>query len=145
MALIHCIYVSAATHRMSETELTALLERARENNDQHGLTGMLLHTDGSFFQVLEGDPETVEKLYVRIAADPRHSQVTKVIQEPIAQRAFANWTMGFVAPSREQLGSLLGSNDFFGRASCYHAIDDGRAKRLLETFKDGGWRVRLAA
>jgi hypothetical protein len=145
MELVHCIYVSAASQSMGEDELASLLSHARENNGRLGLTGMLLFSEGSFFQVLEGEVETVERLYVRIAADPRHRQVTKVLQEPIAERAFASWTMGFLQPSRAQLKILIGRNDFFGDASCFHGLDDGRAKRLLEAFKDGGWRVRLAA
>ena len=145
MELIHCIYVSAASRAMSDAELALLLAQARANNDRLGLTGMLLATDGSFFQVLEGDLTTVESLYLRIAADPRHCQITKVVQEPIVERAFASWTMGFAQPSRTQLQSMLGRNDFFGESSCFHGLDDGRAKRLLEAFKDGAWRVKAAA
>jgi hypothetical protein len=145
MELIQHIYVSAAAQSMGEDQLSSLLGRARETNERLGVTGMLLFTEGSFFQVLEGDRDTVERLYARIATDPRHCKVTKVVQETITERAFASWTMGFLQPSRAQLKSLLGRNDFFGTASCFHGLDDGRAKRLLEAFKDGGWRVRLAA
>ena len=125
--------------------MASLLDYARENNDRLGLTGMLLSTDGSFFQVLEGDRSMVESLYLRIATDKRHCQITKIVQEPIQERAFAQWTMGFAQPSRVQLKSMLGRNDFFGEASCFHGLDDGRAKRLLEAFKDGAWRVKAAA
>jgi len=74
---MHCIYASAATRHFETAELTALLQAARKHNDGAGLTGMLLYTEGSFFQVLEGVPDAVEALYARIELDKRHEQVTK--------------------------------------------------------------------
>ena len=93
--LMHCIYASAATRQFETAKLTALLQAAREHNDAAGLTGMLLYTEGSFFQVLEGVPDAVEMLYARIELDKRHDQVTKIVAEAIPSRSFANWTMGF--------------------------------------------------
>ncbi|HPB31711.1 MAG TPA: BLUF domain-containing protein, partial [Candidatus Sumerlaeota bacterium] len=54
--LIHLIYCSAAARPFSHKALTDLLGIARIHNARYGLTGMLLYSDGSFFQVLEGDP-----------------------------------------------------------------------------------------
>ena len=51
--LMHCIYASSARHHFETVELTALLHPARKHNDAAGLTGMLLYTEGSFFQVLD--------------------------------------------------------------------------------------------
>jgi hypothetical protein len=143
-ALIHCIYASAATRKFDTPELAALLRAAREHNDVAGLTGMLLYTEGSFFQVLEGIPEQVEALYARIERDKRHDQVTKIVSEAIPNRSFEHWTMGFSQVSRKELATISGSNDFFLGSSCFLGLDSGRAKKLLSAFREGRWRKSLS-
>jgi Sensors of blue-light using FAD len=142
--LIHCIYSSAAAHTVEATDLANLLEKARENNQRLGLTGMLLYAEGSFFQVLEGQAEVVDALYARIESDKRHTQVTKIIREPIPQRFFTEWTMGFSRVSREDLAGISGTNDFFAKGRCFAGLDCGRAKQLLEAFREGHWRRKLS-
>lgn len=142
-SLIHCVYVSAAAGVMEPEEIAALLRKARAYNEEHGMTGMLLYAEGSFFQVLEGEASDVDRLYAKIEADTRHTQVVKLVREPIAKRAFSAWTMGFLATTRAELTAIPGLNDFFGKARCFDDIDSGRAKRLLLAFAEGGWRQRI--
>jgi len=142
--LEHVIYASAATRQFEIADLSALLQAARQHNHAHGLTGMLLYTDGSFFQVLEGSPDAVKDLYSRIIKDRRHNQVTKIVAEAIPSRSFADWTMGFSQVSRKELALISGTNDFFSGASCFLGLDSGRAKKLLSAFREGRWRKTLA-
>lgn len=142
--IMHCIYASSARRHFETAELTALLQAARKHNDAAGLTGMLLYTEGSFFQVLEGVPDAVEALYARIELDKRHDQVTKIIAEAIPSRSFANWTMGFSQVSRKELALISGTNDFFSGSSCFLGLDSGRAKKLLSAFREGRWRTTLS-
>ena len=93
--LIQLIYSSAAKHLFSPDELTELLQNARHKNMRHGVTGILLYTDGSFFQVLEGEETIVDDIFASISRDERHKQVTVIIREPIAKRSFGDWTMGY--------------------------------------------------
>jgi hypothetical protein len=141
--LMHCIYASAATRHFETSELTALLQAARKHNDGAGLTGMLLYTEGSFFQVLEGVPDAVNALYARIELDKRHMQVTKIVAEAIPSRSFADWTMGFSQVSRKELALISATNDFFSGSSCFVGLDSGRAKKLLSAFREGRWRKTL--
>ena len=141
---MHCIYASAATRHFETAELKALLQAARQHNDAAGLTGMLLYTEGSFFQVLEGVPDAVEALYARIELDKRHENVTKIVSEAIPDRSFASWTMGFSQISRKELALIADTNDFFSGSSCFLGLDSGRAKKLLSAFREGRWRKTLA-
>jgi hypothetical protein len=141
---MHCIYASSATRPFESPELTALLQAARKHNDGAGLTGILLYTEGNFFQVLEGAPDAVNALYARIEVDKRHKQVTKIIAEAIPKRSFANWSMGFSQVSRGELALIPGANDFFSGSSCFLNLDSGRAKKLLTAFGEGRWRRKLA-
>jgi hypothetical protein len=141
---MHCIYASAATRHFETAELAELLKAARKHNQAAGLTGMLLYTEGSFFQVLEGVPDAVEALYAKIELDKRHDQVTKIVTEAIPSRSFADWTMGFSQVSRKELAQISGTNDFFSGSSCFLGLDSGRAKKLLSAFHEGRWRKTLA-
>lgn len=105
---------------------------------------MLLYQNRSFFQVLEGSRSVVEALFDRVALDPRHTRVTRVILEPIPERAVAGWTMGYPRISEEELAEVPGLNDSFGRSSSYLDLGEGRAKTLLAAFKDGKWRMNLS-
>jgi hypothetical protein len=88
--LSHLIYASSADSKMSDAELRAILERARAVNSQLDITGILLHTEGSYFQVLEGDAEAIDSLYAKIGHDKRHTNVVLIVREPIASRSFAD-------------------------------------------------------
>jgi len=143
-SLIHLIYASAASYPLSDEELTTLLNKSRIYNASVGITGILLHAEGSFFQVLEGEPAAVENLFERISRDERHSGLTIIIREPIAKRAFGEWTMGFSDIRSEELTEITGANDLFGQATYFSKIDPGRAKKLLEAFTQGRWRSRLS-
>lgn len=138
--LLLVAYASAATVPFGGEALGDLLVRSRRDNGRLGLTGMLLYSEDAFFQVLEGPPGTVAALYDRIREDERHTKIIKLIQEPIEQRSFADWTMGLSHLERGELGLIPGLNDFFRRGACFWELEPGRARNLLEAFRDGRWR-----
>ena len=143
-ALEHLIYASVAAQAFGAPQLAELLQKARASNELHGLTGMLLHSDadGSFFQVLEGEPAAISQLWQRILLDKRHSHLTLIIRESIPERSFAGWTMGFSSVSQEKLRRVPGLNDFFRKGSSFNELDAGRAKKLLSAFVEGRWRPK---
>ena len=144
MDLVLCIYCSAAAKDFTPDDLARLLTQCRENNAQKGLTGMLVYSDNTFFQVLEGDRPVVEALLQKLASDPRHGRITKLIVESIEQRSFNEWTMGYARVGRRELADIPGLNDFFSQGRSLLELDDGRAKKLLGAFKDGAWRQSLS-
>lgn len=144
--LIQCIYMSAAVRPFDAEALKALLAKARRHNERAGLSGMLLYASGSFFQVLEGPTSAVDAIYRRIQADPRHDSLVMLVREPIKERSFADWTMGFYEVSGEDLQSLPGLSDFLQRRSPAPDERDGdRARELLRGFRSGRWRRKVNA
>lgn len=143
-ALVHCIYSSAETTPFSQKDIATLLGKARFNNDKLGVTGMLLYDNGSFFQILEGQPETVTLILDEIQKDQRHNHIVKIIHEEIEERNFSDWTMGYSGVTREDLKSIEGLNDFFLANKQYTELDEGRAKTLLKAFKEGKWRATIS-
>jgi len=140
-SLIHCIYASRATARFDEAHLPELLDAARAANAARGVSGILLYVERNFFQVLEGEADVVDGVFERICRDERHTRVTRIIHEPIADRDFGDWTMGYASLTIRQLAQHAGINDFFTQATCVEQLGPGRAKKLLQAFGRGRWRA----
>lgn len=140
-ALIHIIYASSASPGFTAADLTAILTSARANNSRLSVTGMLLYTAGSFFQTLEGEEAVVQDLLGIISKDTRHSNITKIIEEPIAERDFAEWTMGYSEVTLSDLQSIDGLSDFFREGQSFTDLPAGRAKKLMTAFAHGDWRL----
>jgi len=142
--LIQLIYCSAAEHEFTPSELTNMLDVSRRHNATVGVTGMLLYAQYSFFQVLEGEQEQVDRLMQLIRQDQRHKSIAIIIREPIAQRSFGDWSMGYAALAPSEADAIIGSNDFFTEGKSFAALSEGRAKKLLNAFKHGRWRKTLS-
>ncbi|HEY5070341.1 MAG TPA: BLUF domain-containing protein [Candidatus Acidoferrum sp.] len=141
MPLIHIMYASSAAPDFREHQIPDLLQKARAANEKQDITGMLLYIGGSFFQLLEGEAAVVDSVYTKIGRDTRHARVTQIIREPILERDFTGWTMGFSTVDPIEAGKLLGENDFFNEASCVTRLDSGRAKTLLAALGKRRWQL----
>ena len=94
--LYRLIYISRAVELLSDQQLCTLLEQARRNNQSRSITGLLLYKDLSFIQVLEGPKSPIESTFSSIGKDPRHYRIKTLIElEPITERSFPDWSMGF--------------------------------------------------
>ena len=136
------VYVSAATVDFSPQDLDELLTKARANNSGLDVTGVLLYTGGTFFQVLEGEPEIVDSLYHKIQSDKRHNNVLLLENREIEERNFGDWSMGFVADQKE-IRQLPGFVDFFSSGHSNFLDLRGQSKRIrgiLDGFRQGRWR-----
>jgi len=110
--MIRVTYVSREAPGLTSDKLLALVSQCHRNNPDKGLTGMLLHGNGTFLQVLEGDDHVVDTLIGAIAADPRHIDMKIVRREPVTRRQFADWSMGFERVTDESLKGVSGLHDF---------------------------------
>lgn len=116
--LYELIYLSQSEPaQLDQRHLEDILRASRRSNADRGITGVLLYENGQFLQLLEGERDTVRQLYYgHIVGDRRHRNPRVVLEHEIAERAFSDWSMGFV-----RLGDLEPDED----------LD-------LEGFLDGG-------
>ncbi|CAD5371799.1 BLUF domain-containing protein [Rubrivivax sp. A210] len=105
--LVRLLYASRAAEGVGAEELLAILRQSKVHNPEQGVTGVLCWSEGIFLQVLEGGRSVVNRLYNRIAADPRHTQVELLSYEEIVERRFAGWAMGEVNLARLNPALLL--------------------------------------
>jgi hypothetical protein len=135
------IYTSTATAPFTADALRELLSRARTTNTGLCVSGMLLHIEGAFLQVLEGEREVVEKLYERILRDRRHTRVLRLVARDIPERNFADWSMGFFDASG-RAGSITGYRSGTGFADLVN--DTAAVLKIVHDFRDGRWRSLAA-
>jgi hypothetical protein len=105
--LVRLLYASRAVPAIDHEELVTILRQSKSHNPTVGVTGVLCFSGGIFLQVLEGGRSAVNRLYNRIAADPRHTDVEVLLYEEIGERRFASWSMGQVNMSRLNPSLLL--------------------------------------
>ncbi|HCA11785.1 MAG TPA: blue light sensor protein [Marinobacter adhaerens] len=91
--LCRLIYFSSVSSHLQESDLDDILAESIKRNERDGITGLLAYDQFNFMQVLEGEEDAVNRLYLGITADPRHQDVRLIQYEQIDHRQFDDWAM----------------------------------------------------
>ena len=97
--LIRLIYVSKAVEPQTGTLIDSVLRKAHAWNTENDITGVLCEGQGVYLQALEGERGKVTRLYARISADPRHTDLELIHCECITERRYGEWSMARVSLS----------------------------------------------
>lgn len=106
--LVRLIYRSKHIGSLDH-DLTHILETANIRNTRDEISGVLLYGSGHFLQVLEGSSAKIEALYEDICRDPRHTDVSIVLEDRIEDRLFSSWAMAFTPLTNETVEQPVGS------------------------------------
>jgi len=87
------IYKSKSVVEIDQETVKDILGQSRELNQARSVTGALLATRTHFLQVLEGEFDTVNYTFFKIAQDPRHEKIELVSFAPVEKRLFDGWVM----------------------------------------------------
>lgn len=135
--IYQCIYTSYPSDSLTPGALAELMARARLHNVQHAITGILLHTDDQFMQVVEGPQATVEQLMARIHKDTRHEDVRIIMTHTVSRRDFGEWGMALRALPLEALGPRSALSEFFKADFDIRSLQYGSpASFLLQAFRE---------
>jgi hypothetical protein len=91
----YLLYFGIARNEFRTEDFEELLIQARARNEFLGITGKLLHCEGSFIQLLEGTQTAVEEVYQSIVADKRLIAVKTITCGTGAERYYKDWSMDF--------------------------------------------------
>ena len=135
--LFHLGYVSTETIDLGTPGMVELLSEARRINTSRDITGLLLHRDRSFYQVMEGPEEVVRETFENIEKDERHTAIDVLFEGEVEEREFPDWQMGFLNLDGVDIEALQGYSDFLSRED--NARDFlqnlSRGKRLALMFR----------
>lgn len=129
------VYTSTQTRPITDSELAQILAVGREKNTALGVTGILAHKGDNCLGILEGDDDVVHARFEQVRIDPRHTNVRVLLDEPVQERTFPDWSMAF-QPLDPLLRDVPGFSDLFAPdRPTDHAFGQSRAKGLLEWFR----------
>jgi len=103
------IYKSRCNGLATWDLVNSILASSTRNNAANGITGVLVATETHFLQILEGEFESVNATFERIARDTRHDTLQLISFTNIKERKFGNWAMhgiGLFDHNREQMFRL---------------------------------------
>ncbi|MGB7785166.1 MAG: BLUF domain-containing protein [Salinimicrobium sp.] len=90
-------YVSTVRSSVSEEAIKEILEQSSRDNNKEGITGILLYSNGNFFQVLEGEEMAVLKLFEKIKQDNRHYDLITIFKKAISTPGFKTYQDQFLS------------------------------------------------
>ena len=88
------MYISTTTRKLSDEEVDEIAAKSVINNSRDRVTGVLLSAHEFFFQILEGEPEDVDRVLDRIRNDVRHRDILILkAEQDVSSRLFSEWSM----------------------------------------------------
>ncbi|KDP91047.1 MULTISPECIES: BLUF domain-containing protein [Clavibacter] len=128
------VYSSTAERSFDDVDLAQLLAQSRATNAAHGLTGLLVHRQGRFLQLIEGEDADVRERMDAILADDRHGRISTLMEERITERQFPDWTMGMAKYDARVAERIPGYRDTFDDLQGERP-DDAIRPALLELIR----------
>jgi hypothetical protein len=133
-------YISKFSRPLLLEEITQLATDAEERNRALGVTGMLMSSGGMFYQVLEGPPDAVDRLFQKIGADPRHKDVLVLTaQDEVDDRQFPSWGMRKINLDEEAVSRLEPVKALFEAI----VVQREAMQRLMRVLSRSVWQVLM--
>jgi Sensors of blue-light using FAD len=118
------IYLSTVSDSsISDSDLNELLVSSQKKNRENDISGILLHINGEFIQVLEGTKEAVLDLFEIIKRDKRHKNVIAFDEKVVTKRYFTGYFMAF-------------DQEHYNELNKYQSLRDFNRDKILKTDKD---------
>lgn len=130
------VYTSKRKDNCDDFEIQKILAACKQNNTKIAITGILVHSDQKFIQVLEGEKSRIEGLYEKISKDDRHDNVRLRSLKPIQKRTFGEWHMAYKDLDSKELdfNTYISQRD----QKQYKEMLDGKGE---EIYTDAGMNV----
>ena len=89
-------YVSSVDENLQLKQTEELLDFCLRKNETLGIKGILLYSEGKFFQIIEGEKGTVLNLFEKIRSDTRHHGIIQVIGRDIERGSFDGYKVDVI-------------------------------------------------
>lgn len=130
MTLRSVTYTSRAVPPFGDNSFRQLGLEAGRLNALDGITGLLVFNGTRFSQTIEGGPNAIGDLLVRLARDPRHTEFEIVSEETIAARRFRSWDMQILSVPEECQAAIA-----FAKKRLDSELDVAARAKLYETVE----------
>ena len=100
-------YLSSASDQLKDEDIQALMTETRAFNNANNIKGVLIYSDKTFFQIIEGEYDRVKSLFRKILKDSRHHAVLKILERKSIKRQYVRFTNNFITYNSEQANQDL--------------------------------------
>lgn len=128
------IYVSTAAAHVDYEAVMDILTISWRHNHNSDVSGMLIYDDRYFMQLIQGPIATIDRLFDRIAEDPRHHTIRVIDAVLLAAPECYGWSVGFIKNS--PITDSLFEQNRVGRGHALYSADYVRARALLKALKN---------
>lgn len=128
-------YVSSASNSLEQSEIVEILQQTEVRNNEIGIKGLLVFSDGNFFEVIEGEEKLIKELFMTIKSDSRHSNIIVIFEKYLDVELFDEeaHASGFISQNT-QYRSIKVDNFY----ECIKDLDAGTqnvVRSILELFE----------
>ena len=128
-------YVSSVSHTLSNDQIQEVLDYSRNWNIEHNITGILLYSEGNFFQVLEGDKDLLQSLFSRISTDERHRNLTTLFRKEVSETKFNTYKSDFISLDSRFQGKNIAL--YFSQIEKLNPEIQSSVRYILNKFTEG--------
>ncbi|MDT0684955.1 BLUF domain-containing protein [Autumnicola psychrophila] len=128
-------YVSTVNPELSETEIQKALDFSKNWNNDNNITGILLYSQGNFFQVLEGEENLLKSLFSRIKADQRHHNVITIFQKKVPNIQFDDYEVDFISLDDSYNAAQI--DTYLSQIDLLNPSIQGSVRYILNKFTEG--------
>jgi|GEM_PF-3525480 len=128
------IYVSRAEESVDHDEILNILTHSWKYNHNSYISGMLVYDQGYFMQLIQGPIATIDKLYARISADVRHTDIKLIGEELLHERNCSGWGIGFY--DDQEVANIFYDSFEIGHGEALYDANYEDAKKLLLALKN---------
>ena len=90
-------YLSTANRDLNQDEVAELLDLTEIRNNNAGVNGLLIYSEGNFFEVIEGEESKIKELFENIKEHPRHRNIMIVFEKKIDKPLFDEKEANFIS------------------------------------------------
>lgn len=126
-------YVSTASPHIEEEDVDRILNYTENWNIDHDITGILLFSEGNFFQVIEGESSIINELFTNISKDIRHHSLIKIFNREIKNISFTGYEASFLSKRAKNLDQDISYLDYI---KYLDPASQNTVKNILKAFVD---------
>ena len=119
------VYVSQARENLTTKEVENIFELTLQNNIDLEITGILMYSERTFLQVLEGEYPIIKSLFKTIEEDHRHENIIKLVDIEHGNRIFNKYKTGFSIITGDEDATQV-------KLLIQHALDKDENKEIAE-------------
>jgi len=100
-------YISSASQILTSKDIEMLIIDAKVFNNNNNIGGILIYTNQTFFQTIEGEYEDIISLFKKIKSDNRHYGILKILETKSLTRRYERFNSNYIEHQSEKATTEL--------------------------------------